>query len=131
MQSQNEKLSSDISMPIPSPETKLLTWHPVIMDIDDPKANPKATNEENPGSSQLKFMEEDLEGLDLGELNILGLEDACRRKDFDKINPHQIDKLEMALSKAQQQKKLGVQLGSDWDSLKVAKESRKRGRKPN
>ena len=130
MQSQNEKPSNENSMPISSPKTKLLTWHPVIMDIDDPKANPKATNEENPGSSQPNFMEEDSEGLDLGELDILGLEDACRRKDFEKINPHQIGKLEMALTRFQQQKKIGVQLGSHWDNLKVTKESKKRGRKP-
>ena len=76
-------------------------------------------------------MEEDSEGLELGELDILGLEDSCRRKDFDTINPHQIDKLEKVLSKAHQQKKLGVQLGSHWDSLKITKESRKRGRKPD
>ena len=99
------------------------------MEIDDPKAKPKITNEENPGSGQSNPMEEDLEGIDLGELEILGLEEACRRKDFDNIKPHQIDKLEMVLTRAQQQKKLGVQLRSHWDSLKVTKESKKRGRK--
>ena len=71
------------------------------MDIDNPKANPKAANEETPGSSLLSFMDDDSEGLDLGEFDILGLEYACRRKDFDKINPVQIDKLERVLTKLQ------------------------------
>ena len=71
------------------------------MDIDDPKASPKAYLEDIPDNSQSNFMEEDSEGLDLGELDILGLEDACRKKDYDKINPIQIHKLKMALSKAQ------------------------------
>ena len=72
-------------------------------------------------------MEEDYEGLELGELEIIGLEDACKSKDFNKIKPHQIEKLAKVLSKAQKQSKLGVQLGSHWDSRKVAKEYRKRG----
>ena len=48
-------------------------------------------------------MDEDSEGFDLGELDLLGLEDAYRRKEFDKINPKQIEFLEAALFKVQQQ----------------------------
>ena len=76
-------------------------------------------------------MEEDSEGIGFGELDILGLEDACRRKEFDKINPQKIDTLEVVLTEVQHQKKLGIQSGNHWDSLKVIKESKKRGRKPD
>ena len=78
------------------------------MEVDDPKSRPIASDEENLSSSQLNPMEEDLEGLELGELDIIGLEDAYKIKYFDKIKPHQIDKLVKVLSKAQQQMKLGV-----------------------
>lgn len=131
LHSQKEKASTTSPSTNPFTETKLLTWHPEIMEVDDPKSRPIASDEENLSSSQLNPMEEDSEGLELGELDIIGLEDACKSKDFDKIKPHQIDKLVKVLPKAQQQTKLGIQLGSHWDSLKVAKESRKRGRKPD
>ena len=101
------------------------------MDLDDPKSGSFTSEGENSNSGQLNPMEEDSDGIELGDLEIIGLEDACKRKDFDKIKPHQIDTLAEVLSKAQQQEKLGVQLGSHWDSLKVAKESKKRGRKPD
>ena len=101
------------------------------MEIDDPKSSPNPALKEIPEGSQTSLMEEDSESLDLGELDLLGLEDACRRKEFDKINPRQIDTLEVVLSRAQQQKKLGIQLGRHWDSLKVIKESKKRGQKPD
>ena len=75
-------------------------------------------------------MEDDSESFDLGELDLIGLEDAWKRKEFDKIQPQQIDSLEEVLIKLHQHKKLGIQPGSHWDSLKVLKETRKRGRKP-
>ena len=101
------------------------------MEVDNCKTQPSVSNEALIGSSQETFMEEDSEGLDLGELDIQGLEEACRKQDFDTINPHQIDKLENVFSSVHQQKKLGIQPGSHWDSLKIIKESKKRGRKPD
>ena len=74
-------------------------------------------------------MDEDSERFDVGNLDLFGLEDACRKQEFDKIQPHQIESLEVVLTKAHQHKKLGVQPGSHWDSLKVLKENKKRGRK--
>ena len=101
------------------------------MDLDENSTNPILGSKESQESPQSTLMEEDSEGLDLGDLDLIGLEDACKKKEFDKILPHQIESLEVLLSKGHQHKKLGIQPGSHWDSLKVLKESKKRGRKPD
>ena len=76
-------------------------------------------------------MEEDSEGPDLAEIDISELEEACINQNFDTINPQQIDKLEKVFSSVHQGRKLGIQPGSHWDSLKITKEPKKRGRKPD
>ena len=101
------------------------------MDLDVHSLNPNLGSKESQESLQTTLMEEDSEGFDMGDLDLIGLEDSYKNKEFDKILPHQIESLEVVLSKAHQHKKLGIQLGSHWDSLKVLKESRKRGRKPD
>ena len=101
------------------------------MDLDDPKSATLKSGKENATRDTPNPMEEDVEKLELGDLDIIGLEDACKHQEFDKIKPHQIETLAKVLSKAQQQAKLGIQSGNHWDSLKVAKESKKRGRKPD
>ena len=92
----------------PSIETKLLTWHTETMDLDYPKSESLKSEGQNVTRGTPNLMEEDYESLELGDLDIIGLEDACKHQEFDKIKPHQIDTLAKVLSKAQQQEKLGV-----------------------
>ena len=101
------------------------------MDLDglNPTAN-RVTNDLLQIDQTIQ-MEEDFESIDLSELDLIRLEEACQQKEFDKISPRQIETLEVALAKVQQHKKLGIQPGSRWDSLKVMKETKKRGRKPD
>ena len=92
------------------------------MDIDSLLLDRTHSKMENPENSQPSHMDEELESFDLGELDILWLEDACRRKEFEKIIPQQIGKLEVVLFRAHQLKKLGVQPGSHWDGQRIIKE---------
>lgn len=101
------------------------------MDLDENSANPILGSKDTQEGLQTTLMEEDSESFDVGDLDLIGLEDACKKKEFDKILPHQIESLEVVLSKVHQHKNLGIQPGSHWDSLKVLKESKKQGRKPD
>lgn len=74
-------------------------------------------------------MEVDRETIDIGELDILGLEKACKTGKFDKITDKRVDNLVEVLSKAQKKYSLGVQKGSQWDGKFLYKDSKKRGRK--
>ena len=70
--------------------------------------------------SEASHMEEEPENSDIGELDNFVLEQACRKKDYDKISDRQIEILEVALSHVQQhQKSLGIQLGSQWEGKKT------------
>lgn len=71
-------------------------------------------------------MEEEPESVDLGGLDILKLESACRQKDFSEIHSREIEKLEVVLARAQQNKYLGIQASSPWDGKKILKDSKKR-----
>lgn len=62
-------------------------------------------------SSQQSHMEEEPESFDLGDLDILNLEQACK-KEFDKIPDRQLENLEVVLSRVHQQRTLGIQPGS-------------------
>jgi len=46
-------------------------------------------------------MEEELERFDIGDLDILGLEQAFKKKEYDKIPERQVESLEVILSRAQ------------------------------
>jgi len=74
-------------------------------------------------------MDEDTEAIDIGELDILGLELACKTGNFDKIPDTQVDNLVAVLNNAQKKYSLGVQIGSQWDGKFITKDSKKRGRK--
>jgi len=74
-------------------------------------------------------MDEDIETVSLDGLDILKLEEACKKKAYTTIHPGDIDRLEGVLNKAQHKKCLGVQAGSPWDGKKILKETKKRGRK--
>lgn len=70
-------------------------------------------------------MEEEPESVDLGGLDILKLESACQQKDFSEIHSREIEKLEVVLARAQQNKYLGIQASSPWDGKKILKDSKK------
>ena len=73
-------------------------------------------------------MDEEMFELELGDLDLLGLEDACARQDFHSISPKQIQLLTAALTKVKQSK-LGIQILPQKEKQKIQKESKKRGRK--
>ena len=93
------------------------------MEVDSLQDHPEA------GSSQVQLMDEEPESIDLGGLDLLELERACRRKEFDKIQAHQLETLEVIIERYFQQKELGIQPGSKWDGNTIQKDSKKRGRK--
>lgn len=105
------------------------TWNNPAMDIDNP-AQSKNKGKEAEGSIQeTHFMEDDSEPIDIGELDILGLEQACKSGNFDKIPDTQVDNLVEILNKAQKKYSLAVQTGSQWEGKFASKDSKKRGRK--
>lgn len=80
-------------------------------------------------SSQTQHMDEELESIDLRGLDFFELEQACKKKDYDKIQEHQLSTLEVIISRAYQQHQLGIQPGSQWDGSFLPKDSKKHGRK--
>lgn len=99
------------------------------MDMEYSQPSGKALTETEDFLQSPQVMDEDLEPLDFGELDILGLEQACRTRNFEKIREEQVDNLVAVLSKAQKKYSLGVQIGSPWDGKFITKDSKKRGRK--
>ena len=86
-----------------------------LMIVDDTEAEQDA----------VQHMEEEPEGFDIGDLDILGLEQACKKKEYDKIPERQLENLEVILSRAQKQRSLGVQTGSQWDGRNIFKNNKK------
>ena len=74
-------------------------------------------------------MEEEPERIDIRDLDIRGLEQACKTKNYDKIPERQLENLEVILSRAQRQKSLGIQTRGLWDGKSIIKDNKKRGRK--
>lgn len=72
-------------------------------------------------------MDKEPESFDLGGLDILELEAACKKKEFDKIPEHQLNTLEVILAREYQQHQLGIQPGSSWDGSLTPRDSKKRG----
>jgi len=105
------------------------TWSFPEMDIDGTNPNREDEKESDGSYQEPQIMEEDMESIDIGELDILGLEQACKTGNFDKIPDRQVDNLVAVLNKAQKKYSLGVQIGSQWDGKFITKDSKKRGRK--
>jgi len=99
------------------------------MEIDNNGTRQEKGKETEESTQEPQIMEEDGETIDIGELDILGLEQACKSGKFDKITDTQVDNLVEVLSKAQKKYSLGVQKGSQWDGNFFSKDSKKRGRK--
>ena len=55
--------------------------------------------------SQILPLEDETEMVDIGDLDIFTLEQACKKKDFDQISEKQIENLTAALARAQQHQK--------------------------
>lgn len=82
------------------------------MDIDTLSIDPKHAVNIMAESSELKQTDEEHKSIDLGDLDIFSLEQACKQKQFDKIPTRQLESLEVILSRAHQQRSLRIQPGS-------------------
>lgn len=102
-------------------------WNNRAMDIDNTTQSKEKGKEAEGSFQEPHFMDEDSEPIDIGELDILGLEQACKSGNFDKIPDKQVDNLVEILNKAQKKYSLGVQTGSQWDGKFISKDSKKRG----
>lgn len=71
-------------------------------------------------------MEEEYESIDIGDLDILGLEQACKTNNYGNIPERQLENLEVILSRAQQQRTISIQPGSQWDGRNLTKDNKKR-----
>jgi len=110
-------------------KTASKTWSLPEMDIDSTDPSTGKEKEGEGSYQEPQIMEEDTESIDISELDILGLEQACKTGNFDKIPDRQVDNLVEVLNKAQKKYSLGVQIDSQWDGKFITKDSKKRGRK--
>ena len=96
MQNQRSKLSLDL----------------VITEINThPNSSTMPSQEILSYSSSQDFdvlMDEDMGDLDLGEIYLLGLEDACKKRSFHTIAPKKIHLLKEVLNKAKMQSRIGI-----------------------
>lgn len=104
-------------------------WVSHEMELDNPESSSRMLKETEDAFPETQIMEEDSETIDIGELDILGLEQACKTGNFYKIPEKQVDKLVEILNRAHKKHSLGVQIGSQWDGKFITKDSKKRGRK--
>lgn len=98
------------SSPIPRPpnditgtpeETrKVSDWKEKYMDVESFPSQSLSLAITSDEKSRMQQMDEEPESIDLGGLNILELEQACRKKDYDKIPEHQLITLEVIISRA-------------------------------
>ena len=74
-------------------------------------------------------MDEEMVEIEIGGLDLLGMEDACTQKAFISIPPTHIQLLKEYLSKAKGQNKLDIQSTHRKDKQKFERDNRKKGRK--
>lgn len=73
------------------------------MEVDTPSIHTKSTATTPEDMDQPQMMDEEPESIDLGGLDILELEAACKKKEFDRIPEQQLDTMEVILARAYQQ----------------------------
>jgi len=112
-----------------SDKHKIPAWNTQGMEVDNLQFDSRISEELTEELNEYQHMEEEPKRIDIGELEILGLEHACRTKFFNKIPDRQLENLEEVLSWEQRQKSLGIQTGSPWDGRFITKDIKKRGRK--
>jgi len=95
------------------------------MEVDGKADLPQHPEVSIEDSNQVQIMEEELESIDLNGLDILELELACKKKAYDSISEHQLDKLEVVISRAYHQHQLEIQPGSQWDGNLRPKDTKK------
>ena len=66
------------------PQSKSISWQSQGMEVEYTEPNDKSSNERADTSQEPQIIEEDPKPLDIGELDILGLEQACKRGNFEK-----------------------------------------------
>lgn len=99
------KISVDLSSPSPNDTP---TWISQSMEMDSEENALKDAIGSAEERNETKNMEEEPESIDLGDLDIIGLEQVCKTKSYDKIPEGQLDNLEIILSRAQRQRSLGI-----------------------
>jgi len=62
------------------------------MDVDNEQTAFKDAKENTEERNETQNMEEEPESIDIGDLDILGLEQACKTKNYDKIPERQLEK---------------------------------------
>ena len=75
------------------------------------------------------LMDEEMGDIELGDLDLVGLEDACKNNTFQDIAPKQIQMLTDILHNAKANKKLSIVTTTPKETKKGTKKSKKRGRK--
>jgi hypothetical protein len=100
--------------------------------------NPPPTPYSTPPTENLIFstnqdldtlMDGDMGDIDLGDLDLLGIEDACKKHAFHTMTPKQIHLLKEFLNKSKLHDRLGIQNNPPTSLKKVVKDLKKRGRK--
>ena len=84
-------------------------WKPNGMDVDCIPSHSMLSSLLPTESNLPQHMEEEPESIDLKGLDIFGMQQACKRKDYDKIPEFQLNALEVVISRAYQQQQLGIQ----------------------
>lgn len=97
--------STDLKSALPN---KYLNWNSQGMDVDNVHQETTTIMNIVVEWGEAQHMEEEPESFDIGDLDILGLEQACKKKEYDKIPERQLENLEVILSRAQQQRSLGI-----------------------
>ena len=67
------------------------------MEVDGKAELPQNPENSIEDSNQGQPMEEEPESFDLGDLDIFSLEQACKKKEFDKTQDRQLENLEVVL----------------------------------
>lgn len=70
------------------------------MEVDNPELSTKAMGETAKEYQEPQPMEEESENIDIGELDILGLEKACKTRNFDQIPNRRVENLVEVLNRA-------------------------------
>lgn len=78
------------------------------MDVDKSNSNTRSEEEEYEEFNDTQIMEEETKAIDIGELDIPGLEQACTTNNFENIPDRQLENLEAVLHRAQRQKSLCI-----------------------
>ena len=89
-------------------EKDTAVWQAKEMDINSFLLDPAKIHSTMPENSQRVYKEEDSKAFDIGDLDIISLEQACRKQEFDKILEGKIKTFEVVVSRVHQKRTLGI-----------------------